>query len=94
VTVGYMKGECSRTDLRYRRSGAAVTVFVSPAKGSYPGQVEQRSYLVELPGTDKPRSVIVNRQETVADYEESTRTVRVRLSSHSIRDAVTVSVSF
>jgi len=94
VTVGYMKGECSRTDLRYRRSGAAVTVFVSPAKGSYPGQVEQRSYLVELPGTGEPRSVIVNRQEAVADYEESTRTVRVRLSSRSIRDAVTVSVSF
>jgi alpha-glucosidase (family GH31 glycosyl hydrolase) len=94
VTTGYVRGECSRTDLRYHHSGNTVTVFVSPAKGSYPGQLEQRSYLVELPGTGKPRGVIVNRKEGVADYEESTRTVRVRLSSRSIRDAVTVSVSY
>ena len=94
VTTGYKNGESSRTDLSYRRSGNVVTVFVSPAKGSYRGQVDKRSYLVELPGTGRPREVIVNRKEAAADYEESTRTVRVRVAPRSLRDAVTVSVIF
>jgi hypothetical protein len=80
--------------LTYQRSGAKVTVTVSPSKGSYPGQVERRSYVVELPQTSKPRAVAVNHKQSVADFDEATHTIRIRVAPRSIRDGVIVVASF
>jgi alpha-glucosidase (family GH31 glycosyl hydrolase) len=98
VTTGYQKGESSQTRLTYRRSGPQVTVVVSPSEGSYAGQVEQRSYVVELPETSKPRSVSVSHKESVTDYstsyDETTHTMAVNIAPRSIRIPVTVLVNF
>lgn len=94
VTTGYLKGACSQTVLTYQRSGAKVTVTVSPSKGSYPGQVERRSYVVELPQTSKPRAVAVNHKQSAADYDEGTHTIRVRVAPRSLRDGVIVVANF
>ena len=94
VTMGYTKGECSRTELTYRRTGNQVTIGVSPANGTYPGQVSARSYVVELPETGKPRAVTVNGTRIRADYQESARTTRVNVATRSIRDAVQIVVNF
>jgi alpha-glucosidase (family GH31 glycosyl hydrolase) len=94
VTAGYLKGESAQTLLTYRRSGDKTAVTVSPSKGSYVGQVQQRSYVVELPETGKPRVASVNGKRVSADYQVGTRTTRVSVSTRSIRDAVQVVVNF
>ena len=94
VTTAYRKGESSRTILTYRRDHDRVTVTVSPAERTYPGQVERRSYIVELAATGKPRIVTLNGKRVKADYEEKSRTLRVRVPTQSIRKTVTVSASY
>jgi len=58
-----------------------VTVVVSPAEGSYEGQVEQRSYVVELPDTGKPRNISVIHKKPVTDYSTSYDETPARLPS-------------
>ncbi len=94
VTTAYSKGENSQTLLTYRRSGNEITISISPSKGSYAGQVQKRSYVVELPETGKPHAVSVNGKRATTDYQESTRTTRVSVATRSIRDAVQVVVNF
>jgi alpha-glucosidase (family GH31 glycosyl hydrolase) len=94
VTTGYMKGASSQTVLTYQRSGDRVTVTVSPSKGNYPGQVQDRSYVVELSQTTKPRSVTVDQKQAAADYDETTHTVRVQVAPRPIRDGVIVVANF
>ena len=94
VTTAYSKGENSQTLLTYRRSGNEITISVSPSKGRYAGQVPERSYVVELPETGKPRAVFVNSKRTTTDYQENTRTTHVSVATRSIRDAAQVVVNF
>jgi alpha-glucosidase (family GH31 glycosyl hydrolase) len=94
VTTGYLKGESSQTALTYRRSGDKVVLNVSPSSGAYAGQVQKRSYVVELPETGEPRTVSVNGKRAKADYQDSTRTTRVSVATRSIREAVQVVVNF
>jgi alpha-glucosidase (family GH31 glycosyl hydrolase) len=98
VTTGYLKGEWSQTVLTYRRLENKVTVIISPSKDSYPGQVEKRSYHVELCETAKPRDVVVRHGQSETDYstdyDESTHTVHVRIAPRPIHEDVTVLVNF
>ena len=98
MTTGYLRGESSQTVLVYQRSKNKVTVTLSPSKGSYAGQPEERSYLLELRETARPRDAAVRpgRFETnyLMDYDESTHTVRVRIPPRPIHDELTVSVDF
>ena len=94
VTTAYSKGENSQTLLTYRRFGNKISISISPSKGSYAGQVPERSYVVELPETGKPRAVSANGKRATTDYQESNRTTRVSVATRSIRDAVQVVVNF
>ncbi|MGD1002383.1 MAG: TIM-barrel domain-containing protein [Candidatus Brocadiia bacterium] len=98
VTGRYLRGESSQTVLTYRRSNNKVAVIISPSKDSFAGQVEKRSYLVELRETAKPRDVAVShgKSETdyVTDYDESTHTIHVRIAPRPVHDELTISVNF
>jgi len=98
VTTGYLNGESSQTLLTYQRSGDKVTLSVSPAQGSYAGQVQQRSYVVELRETGRPRDVAVSHRQSVGDwstdYDANTRITRIHIAQRSIRDPVQIVVQF
>lgn len=94
VTTAYLKGGSSRTVLTYRHNHDQVTVSVSPAEGTYQGQVEQRAYVVELAATGRPRIVTLNGKRADADYEEKSRMLRVKVPFQSIHKAVTVSARY
>ncbi len=93
VTTGYLKGESSRTLLTYNRSSNTVTVTVSPSQGHYTGQIDDRSYTLELPETDKPRAVTINGKPAPPVYDDKSRTLRVDTSLQSVRQPVTFSVT-
>jgi hypothetical protein len=80
--------------LTYRHNHDQVTVSVSPAEGTYQGQVEQRAYVVELAATGRPRIVTLNGKRADADYEEKSRMLRVKVPFQSIHKAVTVSARY
>lgn len=50
VSLEYAGGRYATTPLRYRQSGADVTLRVEPAAGSFDGQLPRRAYTFELAG--------------------------------------------
>src|SRR5262249_42381426 len=88
----YAQGEYAVTELHYVRHPTTVTITVSATTGSYTGQVLARSYVIELPCTRRARTAEVNGELTAIEYDEDTRTNRIRVPTSSIREAVTVTV--
>ena len=91
-TEAYTKGECATTRLTATRTGDCVTVTISPAEGSYAGQPQKRSYVIELPCTDKPAGAEVNGRGVTASYDAKGQLTRIAIPAQSVRAEVTVAV--
>ena len=50
VTRDYEKGRYAKTYMSTQHKDDVLTVKIAPAEGSYDGQLEKRSVVVELPG--------------------------------------------
>lgn len=90
ISRDYEKGGYAVTDLNYLRQGDEVTVTISPAKGSYKGQVKSRSIIVELSCTEKADKVEVNGKVVSVQYDSETWTNRVTVPSSSIAEQIIV----
>jgi hypothetical protein len=92
-TRDYRSGRYATTPLVYERTGDRITVTIGPTQGEYRGQPARRAYTIELPGMTPPREVTVNGRPAVADFDPAGSTLRVRVASRSIRQAVTVTLA-
>lgn len=59
-TEGYRTDKYTFTRITQTAADGKCTITVYPAKGSFPGQPESRSYIIELPYSSCPASVTVN----------------------------------
>ncbi|MEW2155854.1 TIM-barrel domain-containing protein [Streptomyces sp. NPDC007189] len=88
------KGHSATTTIRYGRSGSRHTVTIGPARGSFPGQVENRQWTLSLLGmSHAPTKVTATGVRLAAsDYSwnSSTGTLTVTLPPRSVRTPVTV----
>ncbi len=92
ISRDYLKGDCATTSLSYLRQGNTHTVVINPAKGSYKGQLQSRSYVVELAGTLKAQNATLNGKTVSVDYDEKTYINRVRIPSCSRKESITVEI--
>ncbi|HEX2949278.1 MAG TPA: TIM-barrel domain-containing protein [Armatimonadota bacterium] len=90
VTMGYQNGEFATTELSYIHHNGKVTVTVHPVKGSFPGQVKQRGYIIELPCTEKTTRVTVDGKAAQAEYDEKTCTNRIMVAECAISQGCVV----
>ena len=90
LSIGYSRGEFAETSLRYVRHGDEVSVTVSPASGTFAGQPDARSVVLEFPAT-LPASLVKGEAATV-EYIASDAMNRVRVPVQSIRKECTITV--
>lgn len=90
VSRDYEKGEYAKTRLCYSRSGKLSTVTVAPTAGRYKGQLERRSYRLELAGFGDVRSVRVDGRK-VRTKSENGRTI-VEIGSRKITGGVKIDI--
>ena len=57
LSLDYLKGKFATTKIEYRESGKNIIVKIGAAKGEYPGQVNMRSYLIQINGVANPLEV-------------------------------------
>jgi len=62
-TLEYISGKSATTELRYSRTGNCVRIYISPAKGEYAGQPQERSYTIELPAVKGISALKINNKK-------------------------------
>ena len=101
VAVEYQRGVFARTPIRATQAGDTLRVEIGPARGSYPGMPEARSYELRLPADWPPASVTVNGKAVPAvkpgqpggwTFEGNTLTTVIPVASQSTAAQVMVEV--
>jgi hypothetical protein len=78
--------------MTYSRHGNRVGVKIAPAKGSFDGQLRERSYSIELPCTQEARQAQVDHKAVAPEYLEAENLTRVTIPPRSIRSGCEIVV--
>lgn len=72
LSLDYLKGKFATTKIRYEEKGKDICVLIGATKGSYDGQIGQRSYLIVINGVTNPQRVQVDGKgiAKVRNFEE------------------------
>jgi hypothetical protein len=92
LTEAYKTGECAATELSYSKKGFEITIKIAATKGTFKGQLKEREYIIELPGTAKAASATVDGKPAQAEYDAKTRINRVKISSRTIKKGCVIVV--
>ncbi|MEU4172265.1 TIM-barrel domain-containing protein [Streptomyces sp. NPDC026665] len=87
------KGRSATTTIRYRQKGQRHTVSIGPARGSFPGQVENRRWTITLMAAQAPTEVSatgVNLSPRAYHWDADTKVLTVTLPRRSVRTPITV----
>ncbi|MDO0929364.1 glycoside hydrolase family 31 protein [Streptomyces sp. TG1A-8] len=82
------------TRLRYTEHDGSRLLRIGPARGSFTGQAARREWTVSFLGVERPPSRVTAAGARLSasawQWDAGTRTLRVTLPSHGVRDTVTV----
>ena len=92
LTTDYLKGNYAETPLTYSKANGSTTVTIAPAKGSYTGQPQRRTYSIELPGVKQDAVVTVNGRRVKTTFDSHLNALVVNTKAFDIRKAVTIVV--
>lgn len=92
LTKDYEDGKYATTDLVYQKGIKGLNIIINPTKGSYDGQIQYRSYDIELPLVKDAKKVYINGLNSDFVYDESINGLKIHVSKRSIREEVVVSV--
>jgi alpha-glucosidase (family GH31 glycosyl hydrolase) len=93
VTTAHETGAFATTRLTCERHGNDIAVTLSPATGSFSGQVAERSYTVEVAGTAKATAASLDGAAASAAYSSAEAINRVTVPARSIHLGTTVHVT-
>ncbi len=66
-------------------------IVIGPARGAFDGQVQRRSYELQLHGIDKPASILIDGKQIDGWFwNAGTATASVPIPARDIRQAVTI----
>ncbi len=107
LSTRYQRGAFATTQMSYTRQGNQVTINIAPTKGEFSGQVQNRTYEIELPCTAPASKVTLDGQpilrsaaggssaqgqQLAAQYKSANNTNFIRLPARSIRQGCTLVV--
>ncbi|HEY9111817.1 MAG TPA: DUF5110 domain-containing protein, partial [Rhodanobacteraceae bacterium] len=91
ISLDYDKSH-ALTPMRYTREpGGAHRIVIGPTRGAFAGQVQRRSYTLQIHGINRPVSIAVDGQN-VGDWnwDAANATAAVPIPAHAIRDRITI----
>ncbi len=91
---GYQQNQCSRTRLEYAAEGSEVRVKIGGAEGTFPGQVRQRAYEIELPATSRAHGATLDDRPIAVEYDEASRTNIIRIQARDVAASCSVVLTF
>lgn len=97
ITQDYMRQFFSKyatTDISYTRDGDAVTLTVSPTKGTYNGQPTMRAYIIELENIDAISNVHINGENLKSKCKHCVKYGEIIVAKRSITQGFTLNANF
>lgn len=94
VGFGYTRRQYSWTPIRHTQHGKLTTLRIGPARGTFPGALHRRSWLVRLVGVRRPHTVRLDRRRLPRSrwsYAASTRTLTITVGASSTRRELVIS---
>jgi hypothetical protein len=96
VTLAYERGSSARTPIVYSIARDSTgSLVIGPAKGSFAGQPQERSYTVRFHGIRRPGSVSLDGRILPRDtwsWDETRSVLTVRVEKRSVRTALRLTV--
>ena len=101
-SIEYKNGVFTKTPITARQEGDTLTVEIEPVKGHYDGMLARRGYELRLPADWPPASVKVNgialghateHGKAGWRYEGNTLTTIIPVTSRSVQEHVTITVT-
>ena len=92
LTNAYHGGASAQTKLTYSRKGQQIVVTISPVRGKFNGQVEQRSYVIELPALRAASKVMIDDAPASAEYVEAESLNRIKVPATSVGSGCVITV--
>jgi alpha-glucosidase (family GH31 glycosyl hydrolase) len=89
----YQKSGFARTPLSYTRRGNSVTIEVGATKGTYKGQLRQRSIVIELPNTTKATAATWQGRKLSTRYDAPSATNFIEIASQPIDRAISIDIA-
>jgi alpha-glucosidase (family GH31 glycosyl hydrolase) len=92
VSLAYAKGASAHTPISYARGGDGLEqLLIGPTRGTFQGQVEERSYELRIHTTGRPSSISVDgRPLSHWSWDADQATAVVSLPARPIRDRISV----
>jgi hypothetical protein len=92
ISLAYKQHRYALTPMTYAAAGNGVhRIVIGPTRGAFAGQVQRRSYALQIHGIDRPVSMAVDGQK-VGDWnwDATNATAAVSIPAHAIRDRITI----
>jgi alpha-glucosidase (family GH31 glycosyl hydrolase) len=92
VSLDYQKHRYALTPMRYTRdNNGAHRIVIGPTAGSFTGQVQQRSYEVQVHGITRPASISIDGYTVERwTWKSGDATATISLPAHSVRDQLVI----
>lgn len=91
ISLAYSTGAYCLTRLEYVRQGKEIAVTITPGKGRFAGQVDSRSYVIELPG-EKVLAAQINGTAVDAVYDVKAVLSRIVVPERDAREALELKI--
>jgi alpha-glucosidase (family GH31 glycosyl hydrolase) len=91
ISRDYLSGGRALTAISYVKQGDRARITVAPTEGSFKGQLEERGYIIELPGGPAAHAQL-DQDSLPVDYSETERISRISVPARDIRRGFTLDV--
>ena len=92
LTTDYLNGEFATTSMSYCKKGNIIDINVDWVNGTYDGQPNHRSYIIELPGVSAESRVTVNGKRVKCIFDRNLNGIRVSIKRTNIRKDIQIRV--
>lgn len=93
VSQEYEQGKQALTKLNYKQEGKQVTITIGAAQGTYDGQVQHRSYTLELPVTEINGKIKTNCGSVITQKDPESGICRIYIKKQPIQKEVIINYS-
>lgn len=85
ISLDYNDNKKALTKLSYERKKNTHTLIIHPTIGAYEGQLNERSYQIELGAIKQIKSVTVDGKKVKAIFNDEKKVYEISISSRDIR---------
>jgi alpha-glucosidase (family GH31 glycosyl hydrolase) len=87
----YLKGIYASSKIECLQTDAKITIVINPARGTYNGMKEYRTWKLEIHQMDNPAQISAENQKTISSYDKKLKVLTIALNALK-KELVTINI--